>query len=184
MRNKIGWQKPLSSVKKQKKIEICKSKTTNPENYEYAWTLWCNSTLGLLCHWMNASKQHLGRGIYARTDLRFLPTLDVRQLNQFQLTIAESIFHNLKLKRMLPFNKIVDDPVRQELDRLLLSKVLGFEENTHQELHEGLALLRAKLCKEPSIHGGTDQKCNLEEEARELRLQSENPNLMQSELFL
>lgn len=154
------------------------------KNYEYVWTLWCNSTLGLLCHWMNASKQHLGRGIYARIDLRSLPTLDVRQLNQFQLTIAESIFHNLKLKRMLPFNEIVDDPVRQELDRLLLSKVLGFEENTHQKIHEGLALLRAKLCKEPSIHGGIDQKCDLEEEARELKLQSENPNPVQGDLFL
>ena len=33
MRNKIGCQKPLSSVKKQKKIEICKSKTTNPVDY-------------------------------------------------------------------------------------------------------------------------------------------------------
>lgn len=154
------------------------------KNYEYIWTLWCNSTLGLLCHWMNSSKQHLGRGIYARTDLRSLPTLDVRQLNQFQLTIAESIFHNLKLKRMLPFNQILDDPVRQELDRLLLSKILGLGENTHPEVHEGLDLLRLKLCKEPSIHGGTDQKCNLEKEARELKLQSENLNPGQDGLFL
>ncbi len=152
------------------------------KNYEYMWTLWCNSTLGLLCHWINSSKQHLGRGIYARVDLRSLPTLDIRQLSPFQLAIAESIFHELKNQRMLPFNEIMDDPVRKELDRLLLSKVLGFNEDTHSEVHEGLALLRRKLCDEPTIHGGTDSKCDLEEEAR--KLLSEDPNAMQGELLL
>lgn len=154
------------------------------KNYEYAWILWCNSTLGLLCHWINSSKQHLGRGIYARADLRSLPTLDVRQLDQFQLTIAESIFHDIKHKRMLPFSEMVDDPVRQELDRLLLSKILGFKENTHQKVHEGLALLHMKLCKEPSIHGGTEAKCDLEAEAQKLELQSEDSGTVQGELFL
>ena len=140
------------------------------KSYEYPWTLWCNSTLGVLCHWTNASKQHLGRGIYARIDLRSLPTLDVRQLTQFQLTIAESIFHEIKHERMLPFSKMVEDEKRQELDRRLLSEVLGFEENTHQKIHDGLDLLRVKLCEEPSIHGGTESKCDLEAEARELEL--------------
>ena len=47
------------------------------ENYEYAWVLWGNSTLGLLCHWMQAGKQQQGRGILRKTTLRSLPTLDV-----------------------------------------------------------------------------------------------------------
>ena len=153
-------------------------------NYEYVWTLWCNSTFGLLCHWINSSKQHLGRGIYARVDLRSLPTLDIRKLNQFQLMTAESIFSNLKNMKMLPFNEMADDPVRQELDRLLLSEVFGFKENTHQKAHEGLGLLRKKLCDEPSIHGGTDSKCDLEAEAQKLELQSEDSDTVQGELFL
>lgn len=152
------------------------------KNYEYVWTLWCNSTLGLLCHWINSSRQHLGRGIYARTDLRSLPTLDIRQFSPFKLTIAESIFHDLKHEHMLPFSEMVNDPVRQELDRLLLSKVFGFGEDTHPEVHEGLNLLRKKLCAEPSIHGDKKSKCDLEAEARKL-LRGDS-SVMQGELLL
>lgn len=165
-------------------INLIPSIIFEDENYEYVWTLWCNSTLGLLCHWMNSSKQHMGRGIYARKDLRLLPTLDVRKLNQFQLMAAETIFHDLKRNQMMPFYKIEDDQVRKELDRRLLSEVLGFGENEHQKLHEGLALLRAKLCKEPSIHGGTESRCDLEAEAQKLELQSEDSDTVQGELFL
>ena len=154
------------------------------ERYEYAWTLWCNSTLGLLCHWVNASKQHTGRGIYARADLRSLPTLDIRKLNPFQLMTAETIFQELKNKRMLPFNEMADDPVRQELDLLLLSKILGLEEKTHPEVHKGIALIREKLCAEPSIHGGTESKCDLEAEALKLQSQSDNLDTEQVEFPL
>lgn len=111
-----------------------------------------------------------------------LPTLDVRRLNPFQLTIAESIFHELKHQRMLPFNEMIDDPVRQNLDRRLLSEVLGFEEDTHPEMYEGLNLLRKKLCTEPSIHGDKKSKCDLEAEAREL-LRGDS-SVVQSELLL
>ncbi len=154
------------------------------ENYEYAWTLWCNSTLGLLCHWMNSSKQHMGRGIYSRTDVRLLPTLDVRKLNQFQLMAAETIFHDLKRIPMMPFYKIEDDIARIKLDRRLLSEVLGFGEDSHPEVHEGIDLLRAKLCAEPSIQGEKKSKCDLEAEAQKLELQNEESDAVQGELFL
>ena len=136
------------------------------KNYDYVWALWGNSTLGLLCHWMHSGKQQQGRGIIRKESLGSLPTLDVRRLNPFQLTIAESIFHELKHQRMLPFNEMMDDPVRQNLDRRLLSEVLGFREDTHPEMYEGLNLLRKKLCAEPSIHGDKKSKCDLEAEAR------------------
>ena len=97
-----------------------------------------------------------------------LPTLDVTQLSPSQLGAAEQIFHELKHHQMLPFNEMVDDLVRQKLDRLLLSKVLGLGEDTHLEVHEGLDLLRKKLCAEPSIHGGKADECDLEKEAPEL----------------
>ncbi|MYK18215.1 hypothetical protein F4055_08620 [Candidatus Poribacteria bacterium] len=152
------------------------------KSYDYVWTLWGNSTLGLLCHWMHSGKQQQGRGIIRKEALGSLPTLDVRHLNPFQLEIAESLFHELKHQRMLPFNEMVNDPVRQKLDRFLLSKVLGFGEDTHPEVHEGLDLLRKKLCAEPSIHGNKKSKCDLEGEAR--KLLREDPNVMQGELLL
>ena len=124
------------------------------EIHEYAWTLWGNSTLGLLCYWMRSGKQHDGRGILSRSALKSMATLDVRRLNPLQLAAAERIFHELKHEAMRPFHEMVKDPVRQKLDRLLLSVVLGFTEETHPEVHEGIDLLRKKLCAEPSIHGG------------------------------
>lgn len=136
------------------------------EMYEYAWALWVNSTLGLLCHWIQSGKQQEGRGILRKKTLRSLPTLNVTQLKPSQLAAAEKIFQELKHKRMLPFNEMKDDPVRKELDRRLLSEVFGFGEDTHPEVHEGIDLLRAKLCAEPSICGTKNLNCDLEEEAQ------------------
>ena len=154
------------------------------ESYEYVWTLWCNSTLGLLCHWHQSGTQQQGRGKLGKKSLGAMPTLDVSQLSLVQLANAERIFRELKHQIMLPFNEMTDDPVRQELDRLLLSKVLGLGEDTHREVHEGLDLLRKKLCAEPSIHGGKKSKCDLEIEARKLQLLSEDSNTVQSEMLL
>ena len=154
------------------------------EDYEYTWVLWGNSTLGLLCHWMQSGKQQEGRGILRKKTLRSLPTLDVTRLKPSQLAAAQEIFQELKHERMLPFNEMMDDPVRQELDRRLLSEVLGFGKDTHPEVHEGIDLLRAKLCAEPSIFGTKNSKCDLEAEAQKLELQSKDSDVVQGELFL
>ena len=63
---------------------------------------------------------------------------------------------------MLPFNQMDEDPVRYELDRLLLSEVLGIREAERPDVHEGFALLGKMLCKEPSIHGGKKSKVKLD----------------------
>ena len=126
--------------------------------YDYVWTLWGNSTLGLLCYWMHGNKQHSGRGQIRLTALRAMPTLDMRKLDETAIQNAKNIFGEMKYKKMVPFNQMDEDPVRWELDRLLLSQVLGFGEETHSELHEGIRILRERLCKEPSIHGGKQEK--------------------------
>ena len=74
--------------------------------------------------------------------------------------------------------------MRQELDRRLVSDVLGFDEKTHPEIHEGLALLRAKLCAEPSIHGNKKSKCDLKAEERKLGLLDGHIKAEQNELLL
>lgn len=122
--------------------------------YSYVWTLWCNSTLGLLCYWMHGNKQHSGRGQIRLNALRAMPTLDIRELDDPALQNAQQIFEKLKHKKMLPFNQMDEDAVRHELDRGLLSDILGFHEDTHPEIHEGIHVLRERLCAEPSIHGG------------------------------
>ena len=133
--------------------------------YDYVWTLWGNSTLGLLLHWAHSSKQQPGRGMNGRKNLLQMPTLDVRCLSDEALANAERIFHDLKHKRMLPFNEADHDPVRHELDRLLLTEVLNI---TTEDAHNAVHRLRELLCAEPSIHGGKKSRCNLEKEWEKL----------------
>ena len=122
-------------------------------DYECAWTLWGNSTLGMLCYWRVCGKQQAGRGRGSNAALLAMPTLDVRKLTEAQLATAERIFHELKHVAMLPFNEMNRDKARHTLDCRLLSEVLGFGEETHREVHAGIALLREKLSAEPSITG-------------------------------
>ena len=137
--------------------------------YDYVWTLWCNSTLGLLLQWAHSGKQQPGRGRGSRTALLQMPTLDVRCLSDEALANAERIFHTLKHKkdkRMLPFNEAAADSVRHELDCRFLSEVLGI---TSEDAHNAVHRLRELLCAEPSIHGGKKSRCNLEKEWEKLQ---------------
>lgn len=131
-------------------------------DYDYAWTLWSNSTLGFLCYYLSSGKQQGGRGSGSKASLESMSTLDVRQLSDEALANAKRIFNELKHQKMLPFNQMDADPVRYELDRLLLSEVLAITETERPDVHEGLALLRKMLCKEPSIHGGKKSKVKLD----------------------
>jgi hypothetical protein len=129
--------------------------------HEIAWTLWCNSTLGLLCHWLHCGKQQMGRGTLRQKTLERLPTLDVRELSDAALANAEAIFERMKYKRMLPVNECNNDPVRKELDQCLLTEVLGI---TSDNVLKSMQTLRDMLCAEPSIHGGKKSKCDLDAE--------------------
>lgn len=150
-------EKPVLGVTSIKNVAF-----QNPR-YEIPWTLWCNSTLGLLCHWFHSSKQQAGRGILSLHTLRTLPTLDVRQLTDAQLTAAEMVFEALKFERMLPFNECWDDPVRKRLDEMLLTEVLGI---TDASIFAAMQTLRELLSAEPSIDGGKQSRCTLLKELK------------------
>ncbi len=133
-----------------------------------AWTLWCNSTLGLVCHWMYSQKQQAGRGRLTSTTFKTLPTLDVRQLSDNALSNAAAIFERLKYERMLPLNECAKDEIRHELDAELLTRVLGIEDIG---VLASMQTLREMLCAEPSIHGGKQSTCNLDKELEKLSAQ-------------
>jgi len=139
----------------------------NDPCHEIAWTLWCNSTFGLLCHWLHCGKQQMGRGTLRQQTLETLPTLDVRELSDEALANTEKVFERLKYKRMLPVNECAHDPVREELDRCLLTEVLGI---TSDNVLESMQTLREMLCAEPSIHGGKQSKCDLDAELAKMKL--------------
>ena len=144
-------------------VSLIKNVAFENPSYEIAWTLWCNTTLGLFCHWGHSSKQQPGRGMLSQLTLYTLPTLDVRSLSEAALVNADQIFDAMKHQRMLPFNEADRDVVRHELDRRFLTEVLGI---TSEDVHAAVGRLREKLCAEPSIHGGKKSRCDLEAEAR------------------
>ena len=122
-------------------------------DHEYAFALWCNSTLGLLLHWWTANKTQSGRGTTTVTGIPRIPALDVRALSEAQHRAARDAFEALRTRQFLPFDQIDEDEARAELDRALLVDVLGLPASLC-EPDGPLALLRRKLAAEPQIHGG------------------------------
>ena len=135
--------------------------------HEAAWTLWTNSTFGMMCHWLHAGKQNPGRGKLTWSQRGTIATLDVRQLTDEQLAKADEIFAELKDARMLPYNESVRDKWRHVLDARLLAEVLGItDESTHREMQR----LREMLCEEPTIAGTKKETCDLEAEREKYNL--------------
>ena len=117
---------------------------------EIAFTLWGNSTLGLLGYWWQSSRQTAGRGRMPKSSFEQVPTLDVTKLSEEQLNTAEAIFDEIKTLDLLPANEAYRDETRKLLDRRVLIDLLNLPET----ILEPLDLLRQKWCSEPSVHGG------------------------------
>lgn len=117
------------------------------------YALWCNSTLGILCHWWTANKTQSGRGCHTVTSVPLIPALDLRQVTPEQLSTAASILDEVGSHRFLPWDQIDEDPAREELDRRVLIEVLGLPDSLCQP-NGAMDRLRRKLSAEPQIHGG------------------------------
>ena len=117
---------------------------------DYAFTVWGNSTLGLLSFWWNSNRQVAGRGITTISAAPSLPVLDFRALTDEQLLKAEDIFDEFRDKELMPAFLADADPNRALLDRRVVCDLLGFDHDTYV----GVRRLAAKWCAEPSVHGG------------------------------
>ncbi len=114
--------------------------------------LWLNSTFGMLCHANHANRSQAGRGLGSRTMLSTLPTLDVRQLDDWQLDAAEEVFHEFREAQFEPFYKCAVDPNRIRLDERLVRDVLGLDDDAVKSITR----VRSLLANEPSIHGSKE----------------------------
>ncbi|MYD74706.1 MAG: hypothetical protein F4Y11_11050 [Chloroflexi bacterium] len=121
--------------------------------HEFAFSLWCNSTLGILLHWWLSNKTQSGRGSFTITSIPNIPTMDTRALSDEQHAEARRQFDLLRHERFLPFDQIDEDPARARLDRAILVDVLGLPESL-VEPGGPIDLIRRKLAREPQIHGG------------------------------
>ena len=120
------------------------------KRFDYAFTVWGNCTLGLLCFWWHSNRQMAGRGRITITSAESLPVLDFRCLKNEQLLTAETIFEEFRDKDLLPAYLADVDPNRALLDRRVVCDLLGFGE----DIYEAVRRLSAKWCAEPSVHGG------------------------------
>ncbi len=120
------------------------------KRFDYAFSVWGNSTLGLLLHWWHSSRQQSSKASLTVSSADSLPVLDFRALTSEQLHTAEAIFNEFRGKELKPAYLADADPNRALLDRRVLCDLLGFD----QETYAGVRRLAAKWCAEPSVHGG------------------------------
>ena len=118
--------------------------------FDFAFALWGNSTLGLLSYWWLSSRQQSSKASLTRLMIPQLPILDFRTLTEEQVKFAEETFNVLRELDLQPAYLADADPYRALLDYLLLREMLCFD----QSVYEGVRLLAAKWCAEPSVHGG------------------------------
>ena len=116
---------------------------------EKAACVWLNGTLGLITYWINSNRSQSGRGGTTVTAIPNIPVLDVTRLDAYELQDAVQIYDGLCQEPMLPANEAWRDPVRQELDRRLLTEVLRQDGDTVEQL----AILRNQWCREPTVTG-------------------------------
>ena len=118
--------------------------------FDYAFSIWSNSTLGSLCFWWHSNRQVAGRGTTTIRSAETLTVLDFRALSEAQLTIAREVFEEFRDKELKPAYLADADPNRALLDRRVVCDLLGFDEG----VYESVRRLAAKWCAEPSVHGG------------------------------
>ena len=130
--------------------------TFTDARFDYAFALWCNSTLGLLLYWWHANKQQPGRGITTIRAVETLPVLDFRTLSDAQLRTAHVIFDDFRQLELQPAYLADADANRALLDHRVLCDLLGFDADTYDAVRR----LAAKWCAEPSVHGGKKRLAN------------------------
>ena len=119
---------------------------------EIALALWCNSTLGMLLHANHSNRAQEGRGTGNKGMLESLTTLDVRELQEWQLDEAQAIWRDFRNRKFQPFHHCAVDPARIELDERVVRDMLGLGEGAV----EAAARLRTLLASDPSIHGSKE----------------------------
>ena len=121
----------------------------NTREEEEAFVVWNNSTLGLMQCWYHSSRQQGSRGILPVSSMEVLPCLNICALSDDALQHASCIFNDMKEQELGRICEAYKDPVRMEMDRRILTEVLGLDSVVAQ----GLDHVRRKWCAEPSIRG-------------------------------
>ena len=123
------------------------------KRFDIAFSLWCNSTLGLLLFWWGASRQQSSKATLKITAAPALTVFDLRTLKNEQFEVADSIFEEFHDKELKPAYLADVDTNRFELDQRVVCSLLGYDDATFRAVRR----LTAKWCAEPSVHGGKER---------------------------
>ena len=118
-------------------------------DHEKALCVWLNSTLGMASYWLESNRSQDGRGQSSVTAMQDIPVVNVTALTPKALASAVAIFDDTREQVLLPANEAYRDPVRQDLDRRILTEVLRLDVQTVEQL----AILRNQWCAEPTVTG-------------------------------
>ena len=116
---------------------------------EKAACAWLNGTLGMISFWIMSNRTQSGRGRTTVKAIPDIPILDFSRLSEEQIQAGAQIYDDLCVKKMMPANEAHRDPVRQELDRRIITEVLGLDDKAVDQL----AILRNQWCMEPTVTG-------------------------------
>ena len=81
--------------------------------------------------------------------LESLSSLDVRNLQEWQLDEAQAIWRDFRNRKFQPFHRCAVDPARIELDERVGRDLLGLG----NDAVTAIANLRTLMASDPSIHG-------------------------------
>ncbi|MXZ06590.1 MAG: hypothetical protein F4Y75_03625 [Acidimicrobiia bacterium] len=124
--------------------------TDYPDQWDKAWAVWLNTTLGLIGRWWVANRQHPGRSCLTVTTLGRIPVLDLSRITLDQVANLADFCDEILHQTLLPVYLAREDETRLQMDRVVLCEILGLSE----EVLEPLETLRNAWCDEPSVHGG------------------------------
>ena len=102
------------------------------QKYEKTFTIWCNTTFGLLLYWFVAGSQQRGRGRMGVESFRkTFSVLDVRQLNEKQLIRFNTLFDTTCRLNLEPLSDLSNDRVRKRIDEEVM-RILGININLNE----------------------------------------------------
>lgn len=102
------------------------------KKFEKAFSVWFNSSFGILLFWWNSGRQQPGRGIISKEARLPLPVLDFYKLTQSQIKTLNQIYDEFKSKRLLPLHELMSDTNRHQLDLKIWKCLFGSPPTTKE----------------------------------------------------
>ncbi len=118
-----------------------------PEIYS-VFSLWSNSTLGMITHWTQGTRTHSGRSRTQIESLKAIPCPDFNYLKAARVNKAQKYYETLREQKLLPACQAHEDPVRKQIDEAIVD-ILELPRDTINLIRDLCYL----WCCEPSVGG-------------------------------